>query len=109
MQMLRHMPFYAVVVAMVSCMPHRARCAQPPPPPRDLPAAVIQKLNPASCLTAVAADGAPGKIAQGRPAMMPDWEKDYEAGRAILKVNDLPVFECPLHLEGGSIHSDGEG
>jgi agmatine deiminase len=41
--------------------------------------------------------------------MMPDWEKDYEAGRAILKVNDLPVFECPLHLEGGSIHSDGEG
>ena len=60
-------------------------------------------------LRSVLADGAPGKIAQGRPAMMPDWEKDYEAGRAILKVNDLPVFECPLHLEGGSIHSDGEG
>lgn len=41
--------------------------------------------------------------------MMPNWEKDFEAGRAILQVNDLPVFECPLHLEGGSIHSDGEG
>jgi agmatine deiminase len=53
--------------------------------------------------------GAPGKIAEGRPAMMPDWQKDYEAGRAILQHYDLPVFECPLHLEGGSIHSDGEG
>jgi agmatine deiminase len=41
--------------------------------------------------------------------MMPDWQKDYEAGRAVLEANGLPVFECPLHLEGGSIHSDGEG
>lgn len=61
------------------------------------------------CCCCQRADGAPGKIAQGRPAMMPNWEKDFEAGRAILQVNDLPVFECPLHLEGGSIHSDGEG
>jgi agmatine deiminase len=53
--------------------------------------------------------GAPGKIAAGRPAMMPNWDKDYAAGRAVLEHYDLPVFECPLHLEGGSIHSDGEG
>lgn len=53
--------------------------------------------------------GAPGKIAQGRPAMMPNWDKDAAAGRAVLEHYDLPVFECPLHLEGGSIHSDGQG
>ncbi len=62
-------------------------------------------------LLAVAASttGAPGKIAAGRPAMMPNWDKDYNAGRMILEHYDLPVFECPLHLEGGSIHSDGQG
>jgi agmatine deiminase len=48
-------------------------------------------------------------VAQGRPAMMPDFSKDYEAGRALLASNGLPVFEAPLHLEGGSIHSDGQG
>ncbi|KAK9908617.1 hypothetical protein WJX75_000521 [Coccomyxa subellipsoidea] len=53
--------------------------------------------------------GAPGKIAQGRPAMMPNWDKDVAAGRALLTTNGLPVFEAPLHLEGGSIHSDGQG
>ncbi|CAL8460755.1 g286 [Coccomyxa elongata] len=53
--------------------------------------------------------GAPGKIAAGRPAMMPNWDKDFEAGRALLTSNGLPVFEAPLHLEGGSIHSDGQG
>lgn len=53
--------------------------------------------------------GAPGKIAQGRPAMMPNWDKDFEAGRTLLTMNGLPVFEAPLHLEGGSIHSDGQG
>ena len=40
---------------------------------------------------------------------MPDFQKDYEAGRALLTMNGLPVFEAPLHLEGGSIHSDGQG
>jgi agmatine deiminase len=50
-----------------------------------------------------------GKIALGRPAMMPEWQKDYDAGRKLLEINNLPVFECPIHLEGGSIHSDGEG
>jgi hypothetical protein len=74
------MHFYAVVIALVSCMPHSARSEQPPPTTTRPACCRIQKVNPASCLTAVAADGAPGKIAQGRPAMMPDWEKDYEAG-----------------------------
>ena len=41
--------------------------------------------------------------------MMPKWDKDVEAGRALLSSNGLSVFEAPLHLEGGSIHSDGQG
>ena len=41
--------------------------------------------------------------------MMPDFQKDYEAGRRLLSANGLPVFEAPIHLEGGSIHSDGQG
>lgn len=123
---------------------------------------------------------APGKIAQGRPPMMPNWDKDLAAGQAILehygegrggmgstalrqgswaracallhpalssagrrglaqsagadgrarrpmghaymaspfasctlpslpKTAGLEVFDAPLALEGGSIHSDGEG
>ena len=48
-------------------------------------------------------------LRRGRPAMMPNWQKDYEAGRAILEQYGHAVFESPLHLEGGSIHSDGEG
>lgn len=53
--------------------------------------------------------GAPGKLKLGRPAMMPNWDKDYKAGRSILEYHGLEVFEAPMHLEGGSIHSDGEG
>ncbi|KAG0565668.1 hypothetical protein M758_7G005500 [Ceratodon purpureus] len=45
----------------------------------------------------------------GLPTMMPSWEKDYNAGRALLEMNGLEVFEAPIHLEGGSIHSDGQG
>ena len=41
--------------------------------------------------------------------MMPNWDKDYNAGRTLLTMNGLPVFEAPIHLEGGSIHSDGQG
>ena len=41
--------------------------------------------------------------------MMPNWDKDAAAGRAVLEQYGLPVFECPIHLEGGSIHSDGQG
>ena len=48
-------------------------------------------------------------VLQGRPAMMPNWDKDYNAGRTLLTMNGLPVFEAPIHLEGGSIHSDGQG
>ena len=48
-------------------------------------------------------------LRQGRPAMMPDFQKDYDAGRRLLSDNGLPVFEAPIHLEGGSIHSDGQG
>ena len=40
---------------------------------------------------------------------MPNWDKDYNAGRTLLTMNGLPVFEAPIHLEGGSIHSDGQG
>ena len=40
---------------------------------------------------------------------MPNFDKDYEAGRRLLSDNGLPVFEAPIHLEGGSIHSDGQG
>ena len=41
--------------------------------------------------------------------MMPDWEKDYLAGRRLLELAGLQVFEAPMHVEGGSIHSDGQG
>lgn len=40
---------------------------------------------------------------------VPDWTKDNAAGRLILQHHGLEVFESPLHLEGGSIHTDGEG
>lgn len=40
---------------------------------------------------------------------MPNWDKDYNAGRTLLTMNGLSVFEAPIHLEGGSIHSDGQG
>jgi len=45
----------------------------------------------------------------GEPTMMPDWEKDAAAGKLILERAGLEVFHSPLHLEGGSIHTDGEG
>lgn len=45
----------------------------------------------------------------GLPTMMPDWSKDYLAGRKLLEHHGLEVFEAPIHIEGGSIHSDGEG
>ena len=41
--------------------------------------------------------------------MMPDWDKDAAAGKLILERAGLEVFHSPLHLEGGSIHTDGEG
>ncbi len=43
------------------------------------------------------------------PAQVPDWSRDNAAGRAALQMAGLEVFESALHLEGGSIHVDGEG
>ncbi|KAL0020071.1 hypothetical protein WJX79_003089 [Trebouxia sp. C0005] len=45
----------------------------------------------------------------GMPTQVPDWTKDNAAGRKILQHHGLQVFEAPIHLEGGSIHTDGEG
>ena len=53
--------------------------------------------------------GAPEKKKLGMPTMMPNWDKDFEAGRFCLANAGLEIFEAPLACEGGSIHSDGEG
>ena len=53
--------------------------------------------------------GAPEKKKLGMPTMMPNWDKDFEAGRFCLTNAGLEIFEAPLACEGGSIHSDGEG
>ncbi|GAA3531312.1 agmatine deiminase [Zobellella aerophila] len=37
------------------------------------------------------------------------WDKDQAMARAMLAHQQLPVYESPLVLEGGSIHVDGEG
>ena len=34
---------------------------------------------------------------------------DNEAGRLACQLRGMRVFESTLHLEGGSIHVDGEG
>ena len=47
--------------------------------------------------------------ALGLPTKMPDWTLDYEAGRKMVEWCGQRVFEAPMHVEGGSIHSDGEG
>eukprot|EP00891_Asterochloris_glomerata_P009156 jgi/Astpho2/9156/Aster-07801 len=52
---------------------------------------------------------APEKKKLGLPTMMPNWDKDIEAGRFCLTKAGLEIFEAPLACEGGSIHSDGEG
>lgn len=49
-----------------------------------------------------------------RPAevhvQVPDWTKDNAAGRLICERVGIPVFEVPgFRLEGGSIHTDGQG
>ena len=52
-----------------------------------------------------------GNFCQSEVMVMqvPDWTKDNAAGRKILQHHGLQVFEAPIHLEGGSIHTDGEG
>ena len=47
---------------------------------------------------------------EGHAPQVPDWTKDNAAGRKILEHVGVPVFEVPgFRLEGGSIHSDGQG
>jgi agmatine deiminase len=54
-------------------------------------------------------DGGNLKAALKLPTMMPTWDRDYAAGRTIVELCGHEVFEAPIHVEGGSIHSDGEG
>jgi hypothetical protein len=42
--------------------------------------------------------GAPGKIAQGRPAMMPNWEKDAAAGAPVHSAVHDPCCCCEPHV-----------
>lgn len=37
------------------------------------------------------------------------WDQDNEVAAKILEAFDITCFDAPLVLEGGSIHSDGEG
>ncbi|KAL4420392.1 hypothetical protein ABPG75_010048 [Micractinium tetrahymenae] len=55
--------------------------------------------------------GATLKKLLGLPTFMPesDWAVDYDAGRKLIEHTGSRVFEAPIHIEGGSIHSDGEG
>ncbi|KXZ54934.1 hypothetical protein GPECTOR_3g104 [Gonium pectorale] len=53
--------------------------------------------------------GAPVKMAAGLPVLMSDWSKDRAAGRSLPSRHGLRPFDCALHLEGGSVHSDGQG
>ncbi|PNH12974.1 putative agmatine deiminase [Tetrabaena socialis] len=53
--------------------------------------------------------GSPAKLAAGQPVLMADWSLDRAAGRSLPARAGLRVFECPLVLEGGAIHSDGQG
>jgi agmatine deiminase len=39
----------------------------------------------------------------------PDYDRDAAAAGALLEHLDLPRYDAPLVLEGGSIHVDGEG
>ena len=37
------------------------------------------------------------------------WDQDELVARKVLEIERLPRYEAPLVLEGGSIHSDGQG
>jgi agmatine deiminase len=39
----------------------------------------------------------------------PDYENDKQLARRILEHSGVPRFEAPIILEGGAIHTDGEG
>ena len=86
----------------VACARHcQAPPAVPYPPPPPLPAQLPHPPSlPLPCLQLL-----------GLPTFMPesDWSVDYEAGRKLIEATGSRVFEAPMHVEGGSIHSDGEG
>ena len=41
--------------------------------------------------------------------LYPDWTRDKAVATKILDFVDVPRFKCPMILEGGSIHVDGQG
>ncbi|GIL60534.1 hypothetical protein Vafri_15082 [Volvox africanus] len=53
--------------------------------------------------------GSPAKMEHGLPPLLPDWSRDRAAGRNLPQLAGMRSFECPLHLEGGAVHSDGDG
>ncbi|GIL91442.1 hypothetical protein Vretifemale_19005 [Volvox reticuliferus] len=53
--------------------------------------------------------GSPAKMEHGLPPLLPDWSRDRAAGRSLPQLAGMRSFECPLHLEGGAVHSDGDG
>lgn len=43
------------------------------------------------------------------PHTQPRHPRTPTAGRKLIEYTGAQVFEAPIHIEGGSIHSDGEG
>jgi hypothetical protein len=40
---------------------------------------------------------------------MADWALDKAAGQRLAADSGLRGFHCPLAMEGGAVHSDGQG
>ncbi|KAG2496517.1 hypothetical protein HYH03_005341 [Edaphochlamys debaryana] len=84
---------------------------------RDWGPTCVVRDPPASAVREVAAVhwqyncyGAPQKVAAGEPVLMADWAKDAAAGRALASHARVSrSWEAPLCIEGGALHSDGEG
>ena len=92
------------------CLPHRAPTSNlAHTRARWLMVGVCTMSDPSAYTICRLVPGGTLKKQLGEPTMMPDWEKDAAAGKLILERAGLEVFHSPLHLEGGSIHTDGEG
>ncbi|KAK9813705.1 hypothetical protein WJX73_004175 [Symbiochloris irregularis] len=84
---------------------------------RDWGPSCVARANPQTGKREVAAThwdfdsyGGFRKRAEGFAAQVPDWKKDNAAGRLISEHVGIPIFEVPgFRLEGGSIHTDGQG